>query len=206
MWRGWGPQLAEDSLHLLISGFVGGAVAFALLFVWNAIKLSWARQRELDQRVLRSVELSLKRDLEHAGGVSKYRLAVKNIGPQISNVKVWIVEPKPAWMNEECYAKYHLHFPFRLCRHDGEPETDGCSINPMATEIFHLLRWWVSTGAIMQVELDGDRYETPQEPWALHLLVEWSKGQQDSTILLRKVNNALEVALDQGELITGRLN
>lgn len=163
--------------------------------------LARTSSKKVTKESISPIRLQIKRDFEHGGRISRYRLAIKNTGSQIANVKIWIVEPKPAWMNEENYIKYHLHFPFRLWRPDIGSEPDGCSINMMATEIFQLLRWWIDSTGRVQVELGGDRTETPDEPWLLHLRVEWSEGHYDSAIRLIKINNALEVALDQGELL-----
>jgi hypothetical protein len=165
-----------------------------LLFVSAAVTI--AQFRHEYGLLTTTVSATLKIDLEHGESVARYRLAAQSRGGQLRDVKVWIEQPNPNWILEASTGS-SLHFPLRLWRPEIGSESDGCSINPGATEYFDLLRWWHSGGTgDLQIQLSGQTIAVPPRPLGLPLKIEWAKGFKELSLNILQYADDLQVELD----------
>jgi hypothetical protein len=148
------------------------------------------------ERVATIVLATLKTDHEHGGGITRYRLAAQSSGVRLLDVKVTVQEPCPNWPSQ-CFPGHALHFPYRLQQPDIAMGPEGCSINPKSTEFFDLLRWWISASGVLQVQLNNQTFQAPNDPWALPLRIEWSEGYSEIEVQIRRDPHQLELSLNK---------
>jgi hypothetical protein len=187
-----GSSTPTSTTHILIR--------VAILCFFISVLLAVVEGQREYRRLTATVLATLNTVPEHGGAIRKYRLATQAGDVQLRDVKVWVLEPTPNWISVN-FSGFALHFPFRSWRPGIGPESDSCFINPNATEFFELMRSW-NSGATgdPQVELNGQTFGAPEEPWVLPLKIEWAAGFKELKLLIHSVGGESQVVLQSEQL------